>query len=189
MISSKARMWRSKLADPAVRRYYWRAAVEYWRGFWRGRIGTLWQKGVKVTGRGVLEIARGARVHKNAHIYVADGARVHLAHGATIGTRANINIESGLTIGARSEMSWDVTIMDTNFHEIFDADGTARSRTRPIAIGEHALVGAHAMIMKGVTIGDGAIIAAGSVVVHDVPAHTIVGGNPAKAIGHAENWR
>ena len=36
--------------------------------------------------------------------------------------------------------------------------------------------------MKGVSIGDGAIIAAGSVVIKDVPAFSIVGGNPAKII-------
>ena len=36
--------------------------------------------------------------------------------------------------------------------------------------------------MPGVTIGDGAIVAAKSVVVSDVPAYSIVGGNPAKVI-------
>ena len=36
--------------------------------------------------------------------------------------------------------------------------------------------------MPGVTIGDGAIVAAKSIVVDDVPAYTIVGGNPAKVI-------
>ena len=38
--------------------------------------------------------------------------------------------------------------------------------------------------MPGVTIGDGAIVAAGSVVVNDVPAYSIVGGNPARIIKH-----
>lgn len=36
--------------------------------------------------------------------------------------------------------------------------------------------------MLGVKIGDGAIIAAYSVVVKDVPAYTVYGGNPAKFI-------
>jgi virginiamycin A acetyltransferase len=36
--------------------------------------------------------------------------------------------------------------------------------------------------MPGVRIGDGAIIAAKAVVVDDVPAYGIVGGNPAKLI-------
>jgi acetyltransferase-like isoleucine patch superfamily enzyme len=37
-------------------------------------------------------------------------------------------------------------------------------------------------ILCGVTIGEHAIVGAGSVVLKDVPAHTIVAGNPAKVI-------
>ena len=37
----------------------------------------------------------------------------------------------------------------------------------------------HSTILPGVTIGDGAVIAAGSVVTKDVPARTLVAGNPA----------
>jgi virginiamycin A acetyltransferase len=36
--------------------------------------------------------------------------------------------------------------------------------------------------MPGVKIGDGAIVAARSVVVSDVPAYSVVGGNPARVI-------
>ena len=49
-------------------------------------------------------------------------------------------------------------------------------------IGNDVWIGYEAVIMPGVTVGDGAIIAAKSVVVSDVPAYTIVGGNPAKKI-------
>ena len=37
-------------------------------------------------------------------------------------------------------------------------------------------------IIGGVTIGDNAVVAAGSVVIRDVPANTLVGGNPAHVI-------
>jgi virginiamycin A acetyltransferase len=49
-------------------------------------------------------------------------------------------------------------------------------------IGNDVWIGYDALIMPGVTIGDGAIISSRSVVVNDVPAYTIVGGNPATAI-------
>lgn len=49
-------------------------------------------------------------------------------------------------------------------------------------IGNDVWIGYDALIMPGVKIGDGAIIASKSVVVKDVPAYTIVGGNPAKEI-------
>ena len=49
-------------------------------------------------------------------------------------------------------------------------------------IGNDVWIGYRATIMPGVTIGDGAIVAAFSVVVKDVPAYAIVGGNPAGVI-------
>lgn len=49
-------------------------------------------------------------------------------------------------------------------------------------IGNDVWIGYESLIMPGVHLGNGAIIAARSVVVSDVPAYTIYGGNPAKAI-------
>ena len=45
-----------------------------------------------------------------------------------------------------------------------------------------ASIGSNATILCGVTVGEGAIVGAGSVVTKDVPARTIVAGNPAKII-------
>ena len=49
-------------------------------------------------------------------------------------------------------------------------------------LGNDVWIGRESVIMPGVKIGDGAIIAAYSVVVKDVPAYTVYGGNPTKFI-------
>ncbi len=49
-------------------------------------------------------------------------------------------------------------------------------------LGNDVWIGRESVIMPGVKIGDGAIIAAYSVVVKDVPAYTVYGGDPAKFI-------
>lgn len=49
-------------------------------------------------------------------------------------------------------------------------------------VGNDVWLGYDVMVMPGVVIGDGAIVAAGSVVTNDVPAYTVVGGNPARVI-------
>ena len=52
----------------------------------------------------------------------------------------------------------------------------------PIRIGNNVWVGGGTKIMGGVTIGDNTVIAAGSVVVKDIPANVLAGGNPCKVI-------
>jgi virginiamycin A acetyltransferase len=49
-------------------------------------------------------------------------------------------------------------------------------------IGNDVWIGYDCLVMPGVRIGNGAIISSRSVVVSDVPAYTVVGGNPARAI-------
>lgn len=53
---------------------------------------------------------------------------------------------------------------------------------KPVTIGNSVWIGGRAIINPGVTIGDNAVIASGAVVVKDVPANAVVGGNPAKVI-------
>ena len=92
-------------------------------------------------------------------------------------------------IGSHVLLGGGVKIMDSDAHSL---DYEKRGKggldipvTKPIRIGDHAFVGANAMILKGVTIGSKAIIGAGSVVTHDVPDGEIWAGNPARKIGTA----
>jgi maltose O-acetyltransferase len=55
-----------------------------------------------------------------------------------------------------------------------------------VEIARDAWVGAGVIILPNVTIGEGAVVGAGSVVTRDVAPFTIVAGNPAKLIRHAE---
>lgn len=49
-------------------------------------------------------------------------------------------------------------------------------------VGNDVWIGYESLVMPGVKIGNGAIVSSRAVVVADVPAYTIVGGNPAKVI-------
>lgn len=94
----------------------------------------------------------------------------------------HIEIGNNVKIGAGS------MIMDTNFHSLdwklrmdksTDCINAAKA---PVILKDNVFVGSRSMILKGVTIGENSIIAAGSVVVKDIPANCIAGGNPCVVI-------
>lgn len=62
-------------------------------------------------------------------------------------------------------------------------DGMPSSRG-DIVVGPDVWIGTGAMLMSGVTVGAGAIIAARAVVTRNVPPYAIVGGIPARVLGH-----
>ena len=55
-------------------------------------------------------------------------------------------------------------------------------RALPVVIEDDVWIATDVVILPGVTISRGAIIGAGSVVTKDVPAKSVVAGNPARLI-------
>ena len=113
---------------------------------------------------------------------------------------------SSITIGNNVTIAWGGTIYDHDSHSLDfmdrrkDIDNELNDirnernfiqnkdwknvNSRPIVIKDDAWIGMNVIILKGVTIGEGAIVGAGSVVTKDVPAWTVVAGNPAKVVKH-----
>lgn len=143
------------------------------------KIGPLWvlnENGTGVVKIGDVRLFDGVRIRVGAKGYVEIGDYTHINH------RTEIHCKKKVIIGKNCAISWDVVIMDTDYHGI--ADGPRRDK--PTILGESVWVGNGATITKGVTIGKGSVVAAGSVVTKDVEPFTIVGGNPAKVIKKIE---
>lgn len=58
------------------------------------------------------------------------------------------------------------------------------SEEKPPRIGRDVWIGARVTLLPAITLGTGSIVAAGSVVTRDVAPFAIVGGAPARVIGH-----
>ncbi len=94
-----------------------------------------------------------------------------------------VNGYGGLTIGDRSIIGPYAMIHTAN-HETdpgktFQEQGWQQG---PVAIGKDCWIGMGVVIVPGVTIGDGVIVGGGSVVVKDLPDHSLAVGNPCKPI-------
>lgn len=145
-----------------------------------------------------VHLGEGARIHPSCQLFgnngrdIYIGAKTLIRRGAemigpiTIGSgcsfnrdayvRANVHIGNNVNIGAYSRL-----VTDT--HEIGGANRRAGQWSFPdIRIGNGVFIGVSCTVLGNVTIGDGAVVAAGSLVNKDVPAHTLVGGVPARII-------
>ena len=119
-------------------------------------------------------------------ILTAWGAGSKIIVGDDVGmSGCSITALDSISIGNRVKIGSGALIMDTNAHPVGAKERNQKAPpiNAPVVIGDDVFIGARAIILKGVHIGKGAVIAAGAVLVKDVDAWTIVGGNPAKSIG------
>lgn len=92
-----------------------------------------------------------------------------------------------LIIGDRVSIGPGVILVLSSHSNFSNTSDAVSQHGSFVKIEEDAWIGAASVIINGVTIGKGSVIGAGSVVVRDVPPHTVVAGNPAKVIRTIEN--
>lgn len=83
-----------------------------------------------------------------------------------------------VTFGDDCLLSWEILIMDTDFHSILDNQGRIINELKPISIGNHVWIGCRNTILKGVSIPDNTVIAANSTITKSfIEQHVVIGGN------------
>jgi acetyltransferase-like isoleucine patch superfamily enzyme len=168
------------------------------------------EKGVRIRFADRIRLGRGAYLDEGVYLHacpqgITIGENTFIMHGAVlhvynfrdlphafihIGSESligELNVlrgQGGITIGDRVYTAPMVQILAVN--HVFD------DPTRPIieqgvtaegiVVEDDAWIGAGAIITDGVRIGRGSVVAAGAVVTSDVPAHTVVGGVPARVL-------
>lgn len=151
-----------------------------------------------------LQLWAFPHVDGHAKIYIGDNVSIygHMGIGSgRIYDEPVIRIGNGVDIGHNVffTVNQEVIVEDhvniASFTHILDSDShprdpvlrarklpPSRDEIKPIRICTRAWIGMGSFIMKGVTIGEGAIVGSNSVVISDVPAFSVVLGNPARVI-------
>ena len=112
--------------------------------------------------------------------YTDFGKNITIGKDVFINSGCHFQDQGGIQIGDGVLIGHNVVLATIN-HDFCPAK-YRRNHYAPIKIGNHVWIGSNAMILSGVTIRDWAVVAAGAVVMHDVPAMTVVGGVPAKVL-------
>jgi acetyltransferase-like isoleucine patch superfamily enzyme len=130
----------------------------------------------------------GFTMYEGASIVVNKKGTLFLGARSYI-NQSLISCSHFISIGDDCAIGGNVLIQDCDFHPVLDENGQPKPISKPIHIGNKVWICAKATILKGVTIGDGAIVAAGAVVTKDVPAYSLVAGNPARVIKENVVWK
>ena len=112
-----------------------------------------------------------------------EGASVRIGsncgfNGTVIGCTDSVTIGDGTLCGANTLVTdFDWHLVDPSLRH-----STERPKHAPVVIEENVWLGYGVVVLKGVRIGKNSVITANSIVVKDIPANVVAGGNPARVI-------
>jgi dTDP-4-amino-4,6-dideoxygalactose transaminase/serine acetyltransferase len=144
-----------------------------------------------------VKLGKDVRLSKFINLYGCEigdetkvGTFVEIQKNAVIGKRCKISSHSfvceGVTIEDNVFIGHGVMFINDSYPRATAASGALQTeadwKVERTIIRKGASIGSGATILANVSVGEDAIVGAGSVVTRDVPARTIVAGNPARVL-------
>jgi len=119
---------------------------------------TIWhQKGTLIV-HGPCEFGSGCKVCIGKNALLSIGSHFMISGGTTI------ICEKSIYFGDDCLLSWEIQLLDTDYHTIRDEKGVITNHPKEIRIENHVWIGSRSTILKGTYINSGCIVASGSIV-------------------------
>lgn len=142
-----------------------------------------------------LYAGRNAEIYFGPDTVIGYGADIEVFDNAVLVFKGNGGCNIGATIicadriefGKDVRMGRNVTVRDNNGEHYINRQGYRNSR--PVIVGDKVWLCEQSMVLSGVKIGDGAIVGARSLVIGNLPPHSMASGNPAEVIDEDVYWK
>ena len=144
-----------------------------------------------------VKLGRDVQIYGFVNLYGCEigdetriGCFVEIQKGVKVGARCKISSHSficeGVVLEAGVFVGHGVTFINDRYPKATSSTGELQTEAdwtcQCTLVKSGASIGSGATLLGGITVGENAIVGAGSVVTQDVPAETIVAGNPARVI-------
>ena len=152
----------------------------------------------------LFDILENVEIHGLPNLSIGDGTCIEtgctlLCDNASLSIGERCYLNKNVRLGSSGDAplvlgNWVMigpnVVIDTSRHNMERTDIPMKDQGlsyAPVTVGDDVWIGANAVITCGVTLGRGCVVGAGSVVTRDVESYAVVGGVPARPIGHRKN--
>lgn len=150
---------------------------------------SVMQLPVRISGEARIAVGSDVFVGAGSWLQVLDGDCADIAivigNGTSIAGGCVVSAQRSIRIGSKVLMARNVYIAD-HMHAFSDVGEAVLEqgidRVGPVEIGDGAWLGQNVVVGPGVRIGRGAVVGANSVVLAEVPDHTVAAGSPARVV-------
>ena len=147
----------------------------------RKRSRTIWQVSGTVKFVGKAGIGHGSKVSVRGNLTLGDG--FNMTAESTIVCAKEIIFGNDCLVG------WDILVMDTDEHPLYDMKGNRTNPDKPIVVGNHVWIGCKCALLKGTQVPDNTVIAAGTLLKSAFTGENqVIGGNPPTILKSDIHW-
>ena len=134
---------------------------------------------------------------------VSFGGKASIGHGSKISVRgalklgADFNMTAESTIVCAKEirfgndclLSWDILVMDTDEHPLYNKDNERINPDKAIHVGDHVWIGCKCVLLKGAEVPNNTVVAASTLLTSSFSGeHQVIGGNPPTVLKQDIRW-
>ena len=134
---------------------------------------------------------------------VSFSGKASIGHGSKLSVRGHLSLGTGFNMTAESTIvcakeirfgndclvSWDVLVMDTDEHPLYDKENHRINPDKAILVGDHVWIGCKCILLKGAEVPCDTVLAAGTLLKSAFAGENqVIGGNPPSILKRDVRW-
>ena len=134
---------------------------------------------------------------------VSFGGKASIGHGSKLSVRGDLKLGAGFNMTAESTivcakeirfgddclLSWDILVMDTDEHPLYNKENERINPDKAIVVGNHVWIGCNCVLLKGAEVPDNTVLAAGTLLKSPFTGENqVIGGNPPSILKRNVCW-